>query len=154
MKRMVLLCLVLLVPVFLVVPGCSGIRPPKGVKPQTVTLLTTGYCACGKCCGWKRNWMLRPIYTSGPLKGKVKRVGITASGTKARHGTIAADTRVYPFGTIMYIEGYGYGRVEDRGGAIKGKHVDLFFYSHRDAMKWGRKTQKVKVWLPKKRSSR
>ena len=36
-------------------------------------------------------------------------------GRRARLGTIAADTRRYPFGTIMYVPGYGYGRVEDRG---------------------------------------
>ncbi len=35
-------------------------------------------------------------------------------------GTIAADTDHYPFGTRMYIPGYGWGKVEDRGGAIKG----------------------------------
>jgi 3D (Asp-Asp-Asp) domain-containing protein len=48
----------------------------------------------------------------------------------------------------MYIPGYGYGRVEDRGGAIKGHKVDLFFRSRKDALKWGRKKKKVKVWLP------
>jgi 3D (Asp-Asp-Asp) domain-containing protein len=84
------------------------------------------------------------------LKGKPKKVGITASGTKAKRGTIAADTRYYPFGTVMYIEGYGYGKVEDRGGGIKGQHVDLFFRTHQQALEWGRKTVKVKVWLPKK----
>ena len=137
--------------VVLAVGGCRGIRPPDGVRARTVTLLATGYCKCGKCCGWERNWLLRPVYSGGPLKGKTKRVGITASGTKARKGTIAADTRIYPFGTIMYIEGYGYGRVEDRGSAIKGGHIDLFFRSHKQARNWGRKKLKVKVWLPVKR---
>ena len=42
-----------------------------------------------------------------------------ASGKMAKVGTIAADTSVYPFGTIMYIPGYGYGEVQDVGGAIK-----------------------------------
>jgi 3D (Asp-Asp-Asp) domain-containing protein len=134
----------------LVLSGCSRFRPPSGVQARIVTLQTTGYCKCGKCCGWKRNWLLRPVYSSGPLKGKPKKVGITASGTKAKRGTIAADTRYYPFGTVMYIEGYGYGKVEDRGGGIKGQHVDLFFRTHQQALEWGRKTVKVKVWLPKK----
>ncbi len=130
----------------LAVGGCVGLRPPPGVHAESVTLLTTGYCRCGACCSWKRNWLLRPVYASGPNKGKVKAIGITASGRKARKGTIAADTALYPFGTIMYIEGYGYGRVEDRGGAIKGNHVDLFFNSHRAATVWGRRTKTVKVW--------
>jgi len=129
--------------------GCTRFRPPAGVKPQTVTLMTTGYCSCGSCCGWKRNWLLRPVYSYGPMKGKPKKVGQTASGTQARRGTIAADTRLYPFGTVMYIEGYGYGKVEDRGGAIKGQHVDLFFRTHGQALEWGRKPVAVKVWFPK-----
>jgi 3D (Asp-Asp-Asp) domain-containing protein len=131
------------------VSGCARFRPPRGVRPQAATLLTTGYCRCGKCCSWKRNWLLRPVYASGPLKGKLKKVGVTASGTKARKGTIAADTRKFPFGTIMYIEGYGYGRVEDRGGAIKGNHIDLYFRTHQQALEWGKQTKRVKVWLPK-----
>ena len=128
--------------------GCARIRPPKGQEPIVRTLLTTGYCKCGKCCGWERTWYGRPVYKSGPLKGKRKRVGITASGTRAHHGTIAADTRRYPFGTIMYVEGYGYGRVEDRGGAIKGDRIDLFFSSHGKALQWGKRRVSVKIWLP------
>ena len=63
-------------------------------------------------------------------------------------GTIAADTRHYPFGTRMYVPGYGWGRVEDRGGDIKGYRLDLFFRSHRDALAWGRAKKKVTVWRP------
>ncbi|HID97907.1 MAG TPA: hypothetical protein EYP57_06945, partial [Thermodesulfobacteriaceae bacterium] len=57
-----------------------------------------------------------------------------------RDGTIAADTRYYPFGTRMKVPGYGWGVVEDRGSAIKGPgRIDLFFSSHRKALEWGRK---------------
>lgn len=138
-------------PVFacLIVFGCSSIRPPRGVEPVVVVMETTGYCPCGKCCGWKRNWLFQPVYSSGPLKGERKIVGQTASGTMAKPGTIAADTRRYPFGTIMYVEGYGYGRVEDRGGAIKGNKIDLFFRRHGKALEWGRQQKRVKVWMPR-----
>ena len=128
--------------------GCSVIRPPARVDPKVRTLTVTGYCPCGKCCGWKRNWYGRPVFSSGSQKGQPKPVGVTASGSRARHGTIAADTSIYPFGTVMYIEGYGYGRVEDRGGGVKGQHIDVFFRSHRAALNWGRQTVKVKIWLP------
>jgi 3D (Asp-Asp-Asp) domain-containing protein len=128
--------------------GCSGIRPPRRDADRVVTIETTGYCPCGICCGWHRNWLFRPVFSSGPNKGKPKKVGQTASGTQARKGTIAADTSLYPFGTIMYIDGYGYGRVEDRGGAIKGQRIDLFFRSHQQALDWGRKKKNVKIWLP------
>lgn len=61
-------------------------------------------------------------------------------------GTIAADTQYYPFGTIMYVPGYGKGFVEDRGSAIKGPHrADIFFRSHRKAQKWGRQKLTVKI---------
>ena len=134
--------------VALLMSGCARIRPPRKTEPVTRTMLTTGYCRCGKCCGWKRTWYGMPVYKSGPLKGKRKQVGVTASGTRAQHGTIAADTRRYPFGTVMYIDGYGYGRVEDRGGGIKGEHIDLFFTSHKAALEWGRKWVQVKIWPP------
>ena len=128
--------------------GCtSRLRPPRGLEPVVVKLEATGYCSCGECCGWRRNWLFRPVYTSGPLKGKKKKVGMTASGVMAQRGTIAADTSLYPFGTVMYIEGYGYGRVEDRGGAIKGGRIDLWFSSHNAALAWGRQKGKVvQVW--------
>jgi 3D (Asp-Asp-Asp) domain-containing protein len=77
-------------------------------------------------------------------------VGITASGTKARPGTIAADPSLYPFGTVMKIPGYGYGRVEDRGGAIRGRHIDLYFKSRKEALRWGRQTKEVRIWIPGK----
>lgn len=133
-----------------ILAGCSGINPVLRRKPEIKTLETTGYCSCGDCCDWERTWYGRAVFTSGPNKGKTKKVGITASGTKARKGTIAADTRVFPFGTIMYIEDYGYGVVEDRGGAIKGHKIDLFFPRHSQALKWGRQKKQVKIWLPDK----
>ncbi len=64
-------------------------------------------------------------------------------------GTIAADTRYYPFGTKMFVPGYGWGIVEDRGSAIKGpSRIDLYFDSHDDALEWGRRKVKVEIYLP------
>ena len=61
-----------------------------------------------------------------------------------RDGTIAADTRYYPFGTRMFVSGWGWGVVADRGGAIKGPdRIDLYFESHDDAILWGRRKVKV-----------
>ncbi len=91
---------------------------------------------------------MQPVYAYGPMKGERKKIGITASGTKAKKGTIAADTNVFPFGTRMRIPGYGDGVVEDRGGAIQGTRIDLFFKTHQQALEWGRKTVTVEVWRP------
>lgn len=145
MRRLFLL---LLPAVLFILPcGCCRICPPGDVQPVERTLLTTGYCKCGKCCGWHRNWYGQPVYSDGPNKGERKKVGITASGTHAGHGTIAGDISRYPFGTIMYVKGYGYGCVEDTGRRIEGDHIDLFFGSHRQAVKWGRKKVPVKIWF-------
>ena len=85
----------------------------------------------------------KPVYDYGPNKGKPKKVGVTASGIVASAGTVAADPMVFKFGTRLEIPGYGIGRVEDVGGAIKGRHIDLWFPSHKEALKWGRRWLKV-----------
>ena len=65
-------------------------------------------------------------------------------------GTIAADTRHYPFGTRMYVPGYGWGVVRDRGRNIKGAaRIDLYFHSHDDALRWGRR--KLPVYIQRGR---
>ncbi len=139
----------------LAVGGCyvrdvrwSPVRPPRDTPAREYMVITTGYCPCGECCGWQRNWLGRAVISSGPNRGKSKAVGVTASGTTARSGTLAADTSIFPFGTIIYIPGYGYGRVEDRGGDIKGYHLDLFYSTHGRALQQGRVKTKVKVWFP------
>ncbi len=73
-------------------------------------------------------------------------MGITSDGTKADHGTIAADLKYYPYGTVMEIPGYGTGVVHDKGSAIKGSHhIDIYFDDHDDALAWGVKYLKVTV---------
>lgn len=142
--------LAVLAPSLLLLPGgCStGVpRPPRGVKPIERVMEVTAYCNCGHCCGWHRSrWLRRPIVSAGAQAGQRKQVGITASGTRARMGTVAADTRRYPFGTIVYVPGYGYGRVEDRGGAIRGDKLDLWYPSHQQALEWGRQRVRVLIW--------
>jgi hypothetical protein len=65
-------------------------------------------------------------------------------------GTIAADAKYYRFGTRMYVPGYGWGLVEDRGSAIKGPNrLDLYMDSHDKALGWGRR--KLPVLIEKRR---
>ncbi|MBX7259053.1 MAG: 3D domain-containing protein [Candidatus Hydrogenedentes bacterium] len=139
----------LLVVAAVLIAGCATTSAPQSPPTMSKNMVVTGYCKCGKCCNWKRSWlgMGRPVIASGKYKGHSKKVGVTASGTKAKVGTIAADTTKYPFGTIMYVPGYGYGRVEDRGSAIQGEHIDLYFRSHKQALKWGKVKTNVSVWL-------
>lgn len=76
----------------------------------------TAYCGCSICCGpWGNT---------------------TASGTIPEEGrTIAADPSI-PFGTKLKIKDTIY-TVEDRGGAIKGNKIDIYFNLHSDALQFG-----------------
>jgi 3D (Asp-Asp-Asp) domain-containing protein len=140
--------LVLVFSILLALQGCYSLKT-FGTPKEVVVMETTAYCACQKCCNWKRKYGLffcPAVHASGPRKGERKQVGITADGSKAKKGTIAADTRRYGFGTIMHVPGYGWGEVHDTGSAIKGNRIDLFFPSHKKALEWGRKTLKVRVY--------
>jgi 3D (Asp-Asp-Asp) domain-containing protein len=63
----------------------------------------------------------------------------TASGTRVHRGTMACPPQ-YPFGTKIEIENVGTFICEDRGGAIKGKHFDMWFTSRGAALSWGKRT--------------
>lgn len=67
----------------------------------------------------------------------------TASGVPPSYGVMAVDTSVIPFGTRVYVEGYGYATARDRGSDIKGNRIDLFFETEREALNWGVRTVKV-----------
>lgn len=69
-----------------------------------------------------------------------------------RHGTIAADTSIFPMGTVMHVPGYGWGTVEDRGGAIRGHKIDLYYKRHDSALEWGRRNLQVRYAKPGQRS--
>ena len=75
--------------------------------------------------------------------------GITYSGVKVTRdlfSTVAADLNVFPIGTILFIPGYGYGVVADKGGAIKGNKVELYYETVEDVYNnWGKKTIEVYV---------
>ena len=116
---------------------------------MVIEMKTTGYCACRKCCGWKISWYGMPVYASGVQKGKFKVIGKTASGRMARPGTVAVDPKFFPLGTRFYIPGYGWAIARDVGGAIKGHHLDLFFWLHSSGENWGVQRKSVKVWYPR-----
>jgi 3D (Asp-Asp-Asp) domain-containing protein len=63
----------------------------------------------------------------------------TASGTHVHRGTMACPPQ-YPFGTKIKIKNLGTFICEDRGGAIKGNHFDMWFTSRKKALSWGKRT--------------
>ncbi|MCL2548772.1 MAG: 3D domain-containing protein [Symbiobacteriaceae bacterium] len=83
---------------------------------------TTGYCPCYYCCG---KYPDHPAY------------GITCSGLLAGRGVVGADLNVFPLGTKLYIEGYGYCVVGDTGSGVMGRNrIDLGFATHQEAYDW------------------
>lgn len=75
--------------------------------------------------------------------------GVTYSGVTVKrdlYSTIAADLSVYPIGTVMFIPGYGYGVVADKGGAINGNKIDLYYETVEDVYsEWGKKQVEVYI---------
>lgn len=65
--------------------------------------------------------------------------GITASGLKVKENETIACPRQFPFGTKLNIYGMGTYICEDRGGAIKGNHIDIYMKTKRDAFAFGRR---------------
>ncbi|MFD1020513.1 3D domain-containing protein [Thalassobacillus hwangdonensis] len=103
----------------------------------TVTVEATGYTA--------------GVESTGKSPGHPQ-YGITFSGLKVKrdlYSTIAADLTVHPIGTILYIPDYGFGVVADKGSAIQGNKIDLYYDTVDDVYEqWGKKT--LEVFLIKK----
>ena len=90
--------------------GAANLRPFEGppvvreatalVQPvaRTLTMLTSSYCL----------------------------PGTTATGARVGVGIVAADIAQLPFGTRLYVAGYGFAKVEDDGPAITQNRLDLW----------------------------
>ena len=74
--------------------------------------------------------------------------GRTATGAAPTQGIIAADPRVLPLGSRVRIEAGNYSGeylVADTGGAVRGKRIDIWTPSSRDAMRFGKRAVKLTV---------
>jgi 3D (Asp-Asp-Asp) domain-containing protein len=83
--------------------------------------------------------------------------GRTASGMYVSRGLIAADPRHLPLGTRVRIEAgpwSGEYVVADIGGAIRGRIIDIWTPSTREAMQFGRRTIKLTVLSFPQRSAK
>jgi len=101
--------------------------PTPAPPPKPTTALVTGYA---------------------PGAGAVS--SHTASGTTAHWGTIAADTRLFPFGTRLRIEGLGdtVFVVEDTGSAVHGNVIDVWFPDADSARGIGGRNRQITVVGP------
>ena len=124
---------------YVIVPGTPGqgaaataptgytFADENGTYQDLGEFVLTAYCPCPICCGQWSN-MENPS---------------TASGNPAVEGvTIAVDTNVIPFGTRIKIGDHIY-TAQDRGGAIKGNRIDVYFRTHERACQFGKQTMHV-----------
>jgi len=106
----------------------------RAPRTETLRMLVTAYCPCPKCCGRYSDGVTasgKSVYTNGSL-------------------FVAADTRLLPFGSKVSVPGYYGGApvpVLDRGRRIKGYRLDVFFLSHSQAKRWGKRWLDVTVYL-------
>lgn len=102
--------------------GALNVSSASSLRPLGA-FTTTAYCPCRTCSeGWGRN-------TS------------TGAVASSRH-TIAVDPRVIPYGSRVLIGGVVY-TAEDRGGGVRGSHVDIFFDTHEETRQYGTRTMDV-----------
>lgn len=110
------------------VTGETLLKPFKNAG-KGVNFIVTAYCSCEKCCGHTH--------------------GITKSGQHVvSNYTMACDpARLHE---IVYLEGIGYRHCTDTGGRrIRGRRLDMYIFSHDEAIRFG--VQRVKgYWTGKK----
>ena len=105
--------------------GNGRFRDRFGVY-RSMRALVTAYCPCYRCCGNFAD-------------------GVTSTGTSAWRAGAAADPRRMPYGTRIFVPGYGLAVVDDTGGAMRQSHVrrnelhlDMRMTYHYEARQWGR----------------
>lgn len=135
---------------FIPVPSLSkdDSKVEETLEGKTYLVEATAYCPCFSCCGKHEG-------DDG--------YGITASGYNVfscEKNIIAADTDVLSFGTEVKLyrtlpsgdeEFIGTYTVEDQGGGIKGERIDIFYFSHEEALNFGRNQLRLEVVSQPKR---
>jgi 3D (Asp-Asp-Asp) domain-containing protein len=115
-------------------PGAERYYNGRPIRPvKTVWMVTTAYSPDRRSCG---DW----------ADGKT--ASMKSVWTNAMN-SVAADTRLLPFGTLLSVPGYADDDVVpvlDRGGAIKGARLDLLYPTHQIARQWGVQRLPVTIW--------
>jgi 3D (Asp-Asp-Asp) domain-containing protein len=92
---------------------------PVAEQKESFTINASAYTAAADECG--------------------KSDGITASGKMVQANHTLACPKMYKMGTKIEIEGMGTYVCEDRGGAIKGNHFDIYMPTKKEAFSFGRR---------------
>ena len=103
-------------------PAATPVSAPVAPVPQAAAPATTG----------GRQIVVSATAYSLP--------GYTSSGLPVGPGICAVDPSVIPMGTRFIVPGYGTCVAADRGTAIIGARIDLWFSTFAQAAAWGRQT--------------
>jgi len=108
--------------------GGRAVRPVKTIW-MTVTAYSPDWRSCGEFADGYTATM-KSVWTNG---GRL----------------VAADPKVLPMGSMISVPGYADSEVVpvlDKGGAIKGRRLDVLYPTHEIARKWGVQKVPVIVW--------
>jgi 3D (Asp-Asp-Asp) domain-containing protein len=127
---------------------CSLILPAKTSSAETLSLPTfdtPSKGTLGEKIAVEETYVVPPkpyVATAYSLRGR------TASGRMVSKGLIAADPRHLPLGSRVRIQAGAYSGeylVADTGGMVRGRRIDIWTPTSREAMRFGRRTVKLTV---------
>jgi len=115
-------------------------------------LLVVSLLLLGASPGHK--WMILEVTAYDPGACCTNGDGMTATGRDASLDGIAVDPSVIPLGSHLDVPGITQGPngngswllADDKGGAIKGNKADIRMQTHQEALNWGRRILRVRVW--------
>mgnify|MGYP000272583517 CR=1 FL=1 len=100
-------------------------------SPSYMTVKVTAYCPCPICCGKHSN-------------------GKTAINRNAYQPGVAVDKTIIRLRSRLDVPGYGnWVMADDTGSRVKGKHIDVRFNTHSEALEWAKNNPKhirIRVW--------
>jgi 3D (Asp-Asp-Asp) domain-containing protein len=97
----------------------------RGTKPRFETVMVDGVAE--QVWATHRFWVTAYSAATSGKPPDHPAYGITSTGERARRGIVAVDPSYVPYGTRMYIPGYGIAIAADTGGGVKGAWLDVCF---------------------------
>jgi len=107
---------------------------------QEVVVVGTGANMLETSRGYVRYSQVRQMEATAYTLAEGNGDGVTSIGIVPHKGIIAVDPTEVPYGTRVYIPGYGFAMAGDTGGDIQGNRIDLYMERYPDAIEWGRRT--------------
>lgn len=130
----------------------------KGTKVKLISTSGSWYRIqyTSKTKGWVKKTYAKKVSSSSSSLSVKKTItvkayaytggGYTATGTKAKYGTLAVDPKVIPYGTKIYIKELNkVFTAEDCGGGIKGNKIDIYMNSKSACNSWGVRTITLQI---------